>query len=73
MRLYPWPGIIKDEIRTCEKSVALRSGNFSDLNSACLKVLILVKTFQFSDMHNEIKSFSRHFSRSQHYGVTKLN
>ena len=31
----------------------LRSGNFSDLNSACSKVLVPVKIFQFQDMGNE--------------------
>ena len=28
-------------------------GNSSDLNSACLKVLVPVEIFQFSDMHYE--------------------
>ena len=29
----------------CEKTAGLRCGNFSDLNSACLKVLVPVKIF----------------------------
>ena len=40
-------------IAVCEKSAGLRSGNSSDLNSACLKVLVRVEIFQFSDMHYE--------------------
>ena len=30
-----------------------RSGSFSDLNSACSKMLVTVKIFQFHDMLNE--------------------
>ncbi len=30
----------------CEKTAGLRSGNFSDLDSACLKMLVPVKIFQ---------------------------
>jgi hypothetical protein len=37
----------------CEKTAGLRSGNFSDLNSACSKMLVTVKIFQFRDMLNE--------------------
>ena len=29
----------EDKIAVCEKTAGLRSGNFSGLNSACLKVL----------------------------------
>jgi hypothetical protein len=50
--------ISEDKIAVCEKTAGPRSGNFSDLNSACPKVLVPVKIFQF-------QSFSRHFSRSQ--------
>ena len=57
--------IIKDKIAVREKTVSLRSGNSSDLNSACLKALVLVEIFQFSDMHNESR-FPQHFSRAQH-------
>jgi hypothetical protein len=37
----------------CEKTAGLRSGNFSDLDSACSKMLVAVKIFQFHDMLNE--------------------
>jgi hypothetical protein len=37
----------------CEKTAGLRSGNFSDLNSACSKMLVTMKIFQFHDMLNE--------------------
>ena len=43
--------ISEDKIAVCEKTQGLRSGNFSDLNSACSKVLVPVKIFQFQDMH----------------------
>jgi hypothetical protein len=49
------------EISEDKIAAGLRSGNFSDLNSACWKVLVPVKKFQFQDM----TTFSRHFSRSQ--------
>ena len=45
--------ISEDKIAVCEKTVGLRSGKFSDLNSACSKVLVPVKIFQFQDMGNE--------------------
>ena len=45
--------ISEDKIATCEKTAGLGSGNFSDLNSACRKVLVPVKIFQFQDMLNE--------------------
>ena len=38
--------ISEDKIAVCEKTAGLRSaGNFSDLNSACSKVLVPVKYF----------------------------
>ena len=43
--------ISEDKIAVCKKTQGLRSGNFSDLNSACSKVLVTVKIFQFHDMH----------------------
>jgi hypothetical protein len=43
--------ISEDKIAVCKKTQGLRSGNFSDLNSACSKVLVPVKIFQFHDMH----------------------
>ena len=45
--------ISEDKIAVCEKTAGLRSGNFSDLNSAFYKVLVPVKIFQFPDMRNE--------------------
>ena len=39
------------------KTPGLPCGNFSDLNSACLKVLVPVKIFQFPDMRNEIERY----------------
>jgi hypothetical protein len=38
--------INEDKIAVCEKTAGLRCGKFSDLNSACLKVLIPVKYFR---------------------------
>ena len=37
--------------------INLRYGNFSDLNSACLKVFVPVKIFQLPDMRNEIEQY----------------
>ena len=45
--------ISETKIAVCEKTQGLRSGNFSDLNSACSTVLVPVKIFQFQDMHYE--------------------
>ena len=45
------------EIAVCEKTASLRSGSSSDLNSACLKVLVPVEIFQFSDMHYETERY----------------
>jgi hypothetical protein len=45
--------ISEDKIAVCEKTAGLRCGKFSDLNSACSKVLVPVKIFQFQDMLNE--------------------
>ena len=42
--------ISEDKIAVCKKTQGLRSGNFSDLNSACSKVLVRVKIFQFHDV-----------------------
>ena len=39
--------ISEDKIAFCEKTAGLRSENSSDLNSACSKVLVPVKVFQF--------------------------
>ena len=45
--------ISEDEIAVYETTAGLRSGNSSDLDSACLKVLVPVKIFQISGMHYE--------------------
>jgi hypothetical protein len=45
--------ISEDKIAVCEKTAGLRCGKFSDLNSACSKVLVPVKIFQFQDILNE--------------------
>jgi hypothetical protein len=49
--------IIEDKIAFCEKTAGLRRGKFSDSNSACLKVLVPVKIFQFQDMFNESERY----------------
>jgi hypothetical protein len=49
--------ISEDKIAVCKKTQVLRSGNFSDLNSACSKVLVPVKIFQFHDMHYESERY----------------
>jgi hypothetical protein len=45
--------ISEDKIAVCEKTAGLRCGKFSDLKSACLKVLVPIKIIQFQDMLNE--------------------
>jgi hypothetical protein len=45
--------ISENKIAVSEKTQGLRSGNFSDLNSACSTVLVPVKIFPFQDMHYE--------------------
>jgi hypothetical protein len=37
---------LENKIPVCEKMQDLRSGNFSDFNSACSKVLVPVKIFK---------------------------
>jgi hypothetical protein len=49
--------ISEDKIAFCEKTDGLRRGKFSDSNSACLKVLVPVKIFQFPDMLNESERY----------------
>ena len=41
----------------CEKSAGLRSGNLSDLDSACFKMLVPVEIFQFHNMLNESERY----------------
>jgi hypothetical protein len=45
--------LAENKIAVCEKTAGLGCGNFSDLNSACSKVFVPVKIFQFKDMLNE--------------------
>ena len=45
--------ISEDKIAVGEKTAGLRRGKFSNLNSACLNVLVPVKIFQFQDMLNQ--------------------
>ena len=47
--------ISEDKIAVCEKAAGLRCGKFSDLNSACSKVLVPIIIFQFQDMLHEIR------------------
>jgi hypothetical protein len=49
--------IRENKIAVCEKTQGLRSGNFSDFNSACSKVLVPVKIFQFHHMHYESERY----------------
>jgi hypothetical protein len=59
--------ISEDKIAVCKKIAGLRSGNFSDLTSACSKVLVPVKIFQFGDMGNEnrfLGTFRGHSERA---------
>jgi hypothetical protein len=49
--------ISEDKIVFCEKTAGLRRGKSSDSNSACLKVLVPVKIFQFQDMLNESERY----------------
>ena len=59
--------ISEDKIAFCEKTAGLRSGNSSDLNSACSKVLVPVKVFQFQGMLNEnrfLGTFRGHNTRT---------
>ena len=59
--------ISEDKIAVCEKTAGLRSGNFSDLNSAGQKAVVAVKIFQFQDMLNEncfLDTFRGHSKRT---------
>jgi hypothetical protein len=60
--------ISENKIAFCEKTQRLRSGNFSDSNSACSTVLVPVKIFQFQDMHYKnrfLGTFRGHSKRSK--------
>jgi hypothetical protein len=49
--------ISEDKVAFCEKTAGLRRGKFSNSNSACLKVSVPVKIFQFQDMLNESERY----------------
>ena len=60
--------ISEDKIAVCVKTAGLRSGNFSDLDSARQKVVVPVKIFQFQDMLNEnifLDTFRGHSKRTR--------
>ena len=49
--------IREDKMSVCKKTAGLRSGKFSDLNSACSKMSVRVKIFQFQDMLSESERY----------------
>ena len=49
--------IREGKMSVCKKTVCLRCGKFSDLNSACSKMLVHVKRFQLQDMLNESERY----------------
>ena len=55
--------ISENKIAVCGKTQGLRSGNFSDLNSACSTVLLPVKILYFQDMHYFLGTFRGHSKR----------
>jgi hypothetical protein len=64
--------ISEDKIAVCEKTAGLRCGKFSDLNSACSKVLVPITIFQFQDMLNEnrfLGTFRGHSKRPTNFKV----
>ena len=60
------------KIAVCVKTAGLRSWNSSDLNSACLKVLVPVEIFQFSDMHYQTERY-RDSTDGLMYSLRQLN
>ena len=45
------------KISLCKKTAGLRCGKISDLNSACSKMLVHVKIFQFQNMLDESERY----------------
>ena len=67
--------ISEDKIAVCEKTAGLRCGKFSDLKSACSKVLVPIKIFQFQDMLNEnrfLGTFRGHSKRPNSFKIASL-
>ena len=64
--------ISENIIAVCEKTQGLRTGNFSDLNSACSTVLVPVKIFQFQDMHYENRFLGTFQGHSKRPKIEKL-
>ena len=65
--------ISENKIAVCEKTQGLRSGNFSDLNSAYSTVLVSSRKNISVPRHALRKSFSRHFSRPQQTAYNKIS
>ena len=57
----------------CEKTAGLRCGKSSDLNSACSKVLVTIKIFQFQDMLNENRFLGTFRGQSKRPNGGKIN
>ena len=49
----------EDRIAVCEKTAGLRSGNSSDLDSACLNVLVPAKIFMLNE-NRSLNTFRGH-------------
>jgi hypothetical protein len=67
--------INEDKIAVCEKTAGLWCGKFSDSNSACSKVLVPIKIFQFLDMLNEnrfLGTFRGHSKRPITFDVAPM-
>jgi hypothetical protein len=52
--------ISENNIAVCEKTACLRCRKFSDLNSACSKVLVPTKIFQSSQGRRKIDNWGAH-------------
>ena len=67
--------IVKIKQQLMKKPAGLRCRNSSDLSSACFKVLIPIKIFQFSDMHYEnrcLDTFRGHNMRPEKMKKEKM-
>ena len=61
--------ISEDKTAVCEKTAGLRSGNSSDLDSACLNMLVPVKIYEIQDMLNE----NRFLDTFQGHNIRPMN